>query len=253
MSRQGAVEPVMLTSTRVTTWHGTQSLTGASGFFFERAGHLYLVTARHVVLDKRTGHHPDRLQIELHTDAVDMRQIATFSIPLYVEGRSIWRQGRDSGSDIDVAVIELDRAALPERRVLIALTPEHLLASLGEIEIGTPLLILGFPLGFHDTRHHLPVARLACVASSFGVRFQAQGYFLTDARTHRGTSGAPVLMRDRSDAAAQSPLPWKLLGIHSSRLDMGDRDATRDEALGLNSAWYADILLTLTDAEAPDG
>lgn len=64
-----------------------------------------------------------------------------------------------------------------------------------EVEVGSPLLIVGFPLGFHDTLHHLPVVRHAAIASSFGVRFQGHGYFLTDARTHRGTSGAPVVMR----------------------------------------------------------
>jgi transposase-like protein len=37
--------------------------------------------------------------------------------------------------------------------------------------------------------HHMPVVRQAAVASSFGLRFGGQGYFLTDARTHRGTSG----------------------------------------------------------------
>ena len=39
---------------------------------------------------------------------------------------------------------------------------------------------------------------------------------------------------------------WKLLGVHSSRLDVGTRDLQLDEALGLNCTWYADILLTLT-------
>jgi hypothetical protein len=42
-------------------------------------------------------------------------------------------------------------------------------------------------------------------------------------------------------------LPWKLLGVHSGRLDMHTRDAQLDDSLGLNSAWYADILLTLTE------
>jgi len=42
-------------------------------------------------------------------------------------------------------------------------------------------------------------------------------------------------------------LPWKVLGIHSSRLDVGTRGIELDEALGLNCAWYADILLTLTE------
>ncbi|MCK7502387.1 MAG: hypothetical protein MZW92_80370 [Comamonadaceae bacterium] len=43
----------------------------------------------------------------------------------------------------------------------------------------------------------MPVVRHAVIASSFGLRFQGEGYFLTDARTHRGTSGAPVVMRVR--------------------------------------------------------
>ena len=85
--------------------------------------------------------------------------------------------------------------------------------------------------------------RQASIASSFGLRFQGLGYFLTDARTHRGTSGAPVVMRDPTLAG---PLPWKLLGVHSARLDMGGRDVVQDESLGLNCAWYADILLALT-------
>jgi hypothetical protein len=105
---------------------------------------------------------------------------------------------------------------------------------------------VGFPLGFHDTLHHMPVVRHAVNASSFGLRFQGQGYFLTDARTHRGTSGAPVVRRDEHPVA-DDDLPWTLLGVHSARLDTGARDLKLDEALGLNCAWYADILMTLTE------
>jgi len=93
------------------------------------------------------------------------------------------------------------------------------------------------------------VARHAIIASAFGLRFQGEGYFLTDARTHRGTSGAPVVMRIDNPESAVADLPWKLLGVHSARLDVGTRDLGLDEALGLNCAWYADILLTLTSAK----
>ena len=112
------------------------------------------------------------------------------------------------------------------------------------VEVGSLLLVVGFPLGFHDALHHLPVVRHAVNASSFGMRFQGKGYFLTDARTHRGTSGAPVVMRATKEGLGD--LPWMLLGIHSSRMDVGTRDLKLDEALGLNCAWYADILMTLT-------
>lgn len=237
------IEPLLLTATRVATFAGQQALTGASGFFFERDGRLFLVTSRHVMFDEPSGHHPDRLEIELHTHPTDLTRSIGLSVLLYCDGRSVWRQGSDSGGEIDVAVLELDRAALPPSVVLRSFTPAHLQGSLQEVEVGASLLIVGFPLGFHDALHHLPVVRQAVIASSFGVRFQGAGYFLTDARTHRGTSGAPVVMRS---PAASLPLPWKLLGVHSARLDVGGRDLELDDSLGLNCAWYADILLTLT-------
>jgi len=240
-------EPLLLTATQISTFIGTQLLTKASGFYFARDQRLYLVTSRHVLLDEPSAHRPDRIEIELHMDEVNLTQSTGFSVLLYRDGKSIWHQGEDSGGDIDVAVIELDREALPNNANLRAFTPAHLQALLDEVEVGSSLLVVGFPLGFHDTVHHLPVVRQATIASSFGVRFQGQGYFLTDARTHRGTSGAPVVMRMPQAERREDMLPWKLLGVHSARMDMATRDLQQDETLGLNCAWYADILMTLTE------
>ena len=243
------IEPLLLTAARVSTFDNDRALTGASGFLFERDTRLFLVTSRHVVIDKPSKHFPNRIEIELHTDADNLTRSTTLSLLLYRHGKSVWRQGRDAAGEIDVAVIELDRSALPESVVLQCFTPEHLPRSLETVEVGSSLLIVGFPLGFHDTLHHLPVVRQAVIASSFGMRFQGQGYFLTDGRTHRGTSGAPVVMRSPDGDAA---LPWTLLGVHSMRIDMRGRDLQLDESLGLNCAWYADILLTLTAPLEPD-
>jgi S1-C subfamily serine protease len=241
------IESLLLTTARVSTFFGTQALTGASGFFFRRDDRLYLVTNRHVLVDRPSGHLPDRIEIEVHTDADNLTHAAVLSVLLYRDGRAIWRQGSDSAGDIDVATIELDREAIPATVTLWAFTPAHLQDRLQEVKVGTPLLVVGFPLGFHDTLHHLPVVRQAVIASSFGLRFQGQGYFLTDARTHRGTSGAPVVMHhDAGDAQ----LPWKLLGVHSARMEMGGKGLPVEESLGLNCAWYADILLTLTAEDA---
>jgi hypothetical protein len=240
------IEPLLLAAARVVTFQGQWLLTNASGFFFERDGRLFLVTSRHVMIDEPSKHFPDRIEIELHTNAANIAHSTGFSMPLYQNGKSVWRQGSDTGGDIDVAVIEVQRGALPATAVLRAFTPEHLHDVSEPVELGSSLLVVGFPLGFHDAVHHLPVVRHAVNASPYGLRFQGKGYFLTDARTHRGTSGAPVVMRARGQAAGLGDLPWLLLGVHSSRLDVGTRDLTLDEALGLNCAWYADILLTLT-------
>ena len=237
------VEPLLLTTTRVSTFNNKYPLTEASGFFFERDNRLFLVTSRHVVIDEPSKHLPNRIEIEIHNDASNLARSTGWSVLLYLEGKSVWRQGHDKGGDIDVAVIELDRAALPENVLFQTFTTANLLRSLEEVDVGASALVVGFPLGFHDGLHHLPVVRQATIASSFGLRFQGAGYFLTDARTHRGMSGAPVVMRRRS---AGGQLQWKLLGVHSSRMDISGRDLQLDETLGLNCAWYADILLTLT-------
>ena len=130
-----------------------------------------------------------------------MAKSTGFSMPLYQDGKSVWRQGSDTGGEIDVAVLEVQRGALPTTAVYRAFTPAHLQDSKEPVELSASLLVVGFPLGFHDALHHLPVVRHAVNASSFGA----------------------------------------------ARMDVGTRDLQQDEALGLNCAWYADILLTLTE------
>lgn len=155
------IESLLLAVTRVTTMSGQKALTSATGFFFERDGRLFLVTNRHVVLDEASAHRPDRLEIELHVDAKNVAMTRQFSIPLYRNRKSVWREGRDSKGPVDVVVLELERSALPATLFFRTFTQAHLIAQLDQIEVGTSVLIVGFPLGFHDTLHRLPVARQA--------------------------------------------------------------------------------------------
>lgn len=242
------IDPLLLSVTKVSTFTNEQPLTNASGFFFARDERLFLITSRHVLRDDVSEHYPDTILIELHNDQEDVARSIDFSIPLYDQGRSIWRQGEDAAGDIDVAAIEIDRHALPADAAYRSFTLDQLVGT-RDIEVGTSLLIVGFPLGFHDTLHHLPVARHAIVASCFDLRFQGEGYFLTDGRTHRGMSGAPVVTRSSCDDGCPDDFPWMLAGVHSARLDVGARDLALDEALGLNCAWFADVLPKLTEPD----
>src|SRR6201996_3104671 len=248
LARRPAVEALLLTAARVRTFSQLGHLTNASGFFFARQDHLFLVTSRHVLADVPSRHFPDRIEVELHVDRDNLGASTWFTLPLYAAGAALWRQAMDTGGEIDVAGLEIRKDRVPPTAVFEAFGPEHLPSFDHVTPIGASVLIVGFPLGFHDSLHHLPVVRQGVIASAFGLRFQGKGCFITDARTHRGTSGAPVVMSnasmDVSDAA--SALPWVLLGVHSSTIDMGVRDLHVDESLGLNSAWYADVLLNLT-------
>lgn len=244
--RSAAVDALLLTTTRITTWMGPRVLTSASGFFYRRGEQLYLVSNRHVFADADSGHQPDRIDIGVHTDLQDLTRHTVVSLPLYRQGLGQWREATDSGGAVDIAVIAIPAASLPPQAVLQAFDDSHLDPRDEDIAIGDALTIAGFPLGFHDTVHHLAVARGASIASAYGVRFQRQGCFLTDARTHRGSSGSPVVRRRTSERSAGLAPSWQLLGVHSTRMDMRTRDQAQDESLGLNCAWYADVLTTLT-------
>lgn len=241
------IESLLLAVTRIATVSGGMEKTNATGFFFERDMRLFLVTARHVMKDEAAHHLPDSLLIDLHSNPDNVTEITRFSIPLYRDGNPVWREGLDSAGDVDVAVVELDRPALPATLLSKSFTPAHLVQQLDAIEAGTPIVIVGFPMGFQDMLHHLPVARQGIISTSFGIRFQGMGYFLTDARTHRGASGAPVVARTAPSHSGREDLPWMLLGVHTSRMDVTNRDVEEDSRLNLNTAWYADIILTLTD------
>ncbi len=275
-----SAEPVLFATTKVQTFLGQTPLTGASGFFFARDERLYLVTNRHVFQDEAAGHAPDRVEIEIHTDPRDLTRITVFSIPLYADGLALWNGALDSGGVVDVAVIEIERGKLPASSVIRAFNPGHLQSRGEHFGLGSALIVVGFPLGFHDTIHHLAVARSATIASAYGVRFQQRGCFLTDARTHSGSSGAPVLRRrvpseysadvkrsegtggagesrnssdeGQANQGTDSDMDWQLLGVHSTRMDIGPRDHTTDESLGLNCVWYADALMVLTLPKTED-
>ncbi|WP_343655507.1 trypsin-like peptidase domain-containing protein [Paraburkholderia caribensis] len=242
-------DSLLLSVVQVRTFVRTRRLTGASGFLFARGDRLFLVTSRHVMADTPSQHFPDRLEMEMHVDPSNLGASAWISLPLYVEGMSLWRQAADTGGEIDVALLEIPRAQLPRGAVFRAFGPEHIVTSGDSVPIGASVLIVGFPLSFHDSLHHLPVVRHGVVASTFGLRFQGKGCFITDARTHRGTSGAPVVIRRSSNrtGAQRDDLSWGLLGVHSTAFDMGTRDLHVDESLGLNCAWYADVLTTLSE------
>lgn len=240
------VDALLLATTRITTHRAADVLTSASGFFYRNGERLFVVSNRHVFADADSAHHPDRIEIGSHTDTKDLTRHVQVEIPLYAGGRPQWREARDAAGAVDIAALEIPAGSLPADAALQAFDAGHLDAGHERIAVGDALTIAGFPLGFHDTVYHLAVARSATIASAYGVRFQGQGCFLTDARMHRGSSGSPVVRRLRREGA--SALSWQLIGVHSTRMDMRTRDQVHDESLGLNCAWYADVLPELTGA-----
>ena len=131
------LESLLLTAVRVLTFENQHQLTNASSFFFARDERLFLVTSRHVMIDKPSKHFPNRIEIELHTDANNLALSRQFSIPLYHKRSSVWRQGLDTSGEIDVAVIEIERDVLAKTAIYHAFTPNHLYEPTDQVEVGS--------------------------------------------------------------------------------------------------------------------
>lgn len=240
------VETILTAVTQIATFSGSLGLTNATGFYFRNGQRLFLVTNRHVLRDEATGHRPDAVEILLHPDPANLAFNQRLWLPLYdPQGNPLWREARDSAGSVDVVTLPLDVRQFPRRCLYTAFTQGNLPSDLSQVEVGTSVRVVGFPLGVHDTLHVLPVMRHAIIASSFGFRFDGMGYFLTDSLLHRGASGSPVVMR-LGGRSGRRQFPWMLLGVHSARLHANSRDPAEDERLNLFVAWYADVLLTLT-------
>ncbi|OYW20871.1 MAG: hypothetical protein B7Z55_06600 [Planctomycetales bacterium 12-60-4] len=246
MNRHDAVDTMYFRVVKVHTAAGGRTLTNATAFFFLHDGFLYLITCKHVVANPAAGHFPDSLHVSLHTSMEDLQHTSSLSIPLYMNGVPQWYQHSGSAST-DLAAVAVNDPNVLNNHLVIPFRCDDILSRNTILPLGQDVLILGFPLGFHDTWHNIPIVRRATIASLFSHPFKGEPYFLTDARLHRGMSGSPVIAKVHDDTSSPKTVEseWRLLGIHASALDVSDRDPVQDERLALNTAWYASLIMEI--------
>lgn len=220
-----------------------------SGFFYEHGGNLFLVTNRHVLVDEDDNYYPDKIKLQLHTTPTDIRQNAELQLSLYHGTTPRWKE-HAAGAAVDVVALPIDNRAEVEGRFFIRTfgSDNHIPQDV-DIAIGEDVQVIGYPLGFHDEVHNLPIVRNATIASVYPIPFRGHPFVLIDARLHSGTSGSPVLTKPTNtirktngSMAILTGTVTYLMGVHSASLDISNRDAGRDEPLGLNIAWFASLI-----------
>lgn len=187
--------------------------------------------------------------MRLHLTSTDIRQNDDFSLSLYdTSSNPIWLEHPQSRARVDVVAVPLDAEYMRARFFARSFTSENLIPADVEIGIGEDVLVLGYPMGFYDRVHNLPIIRSATLASVYPVPFSGDPFVLIDSRLHRGTSGSPVLtkptqMLRRQDGTSilSTPISF-LLGVHSAIVDIRDRNPEQDEPLGLSVVWFAKLI-----------
>ncbi len=236
------VDELYLSTTFIERFTGETKLGSATGFFFQTADstRLFLITNRHVVRDEKNLMFPDKLRLHLHIDRSDLRRSVSYDVALYGETEKKQRRWIEINESIDVIAIEFALQDL-EKYNIKPLNPSRFAPQGTLFAVGEPLVILGYPLGFFDEVHNLPIARQGAIASAFPIPFKGEPYFLVDANLHQGTSGSPVFSRparvSMTDAGQRvfGPRVY-LLGINSGFYG----------GLNLNIVWFTKVIDQLT-------
>jgi hypothetical protein len=263
------VEPASLMTTPVFLMNGRQAIQQGTGFFFASTkadgtpDAVFLVTNYHVVtgrtpLSKEAGL-GDSVQFLIHEDRSDLAKVRHLVLPLYdAQHQPLWMTS-DSAPDADVVLLPVPPAAY-EGVSLFVFTDAH---THGDIKMRptSGATLLGYPYGFADTAHDLPVWKTGHIASEPSVDFDNRPVFLVDVSAFPGMSGSPVLavangIYENEEGQMRSGRVLKLLGIFSAMpvvramkpasaaVDAGPEVAT-ETALQLGYVWKAALIADL--------
>jgi len=229
------VSDINFCTTKVRMLNTGTELGSASGFFFRHRNTKYLATNRHVVIDENDEFFPTSLLLTLHLDRSDLTRNQVVEVQLYDSGRPLWKQHPSyDANDCDVVLVPFTQETLTNfdfsrfNSTSITFIGSEIINTRPVNPFGD-VVVVGYPLGFHDELHNLPVYRSASIASAYGIDFGGLPCFLIDAQLHSGTSGSPVvnshhtLFKEREGKEG-----YALFGVHSAE------HVVNGDPLGLN-------------------
>ena len=252
--QQVELDPASLMTTPIVLMDGSRRISQGTGFFFAsttadgKADTVFLVTNYHVV----TGHAPlstqpktgDRIWFVLHEDPGDLTRVRPVELPLYDrDGGPVWVTN-EAHPAADIVLVPLAPRVYAGLAPLV-FTEAHTRTDI-KIRPTSGATLLGYPFGFYDQKHFLPVWKTGHVASEPNVDFEGKPAFLVDVSAFPGMSGSPVLavangVYEAEDGTLRSGRLWRLLGVFSSMPVAGERETN----LQLGYVWKAALIADL--------
>ena len=257
MSEIRQIDPFSVCAIPVSICCDDSILGQATGFFYERASRLFLVSNWHVFSgrDPSNGQPkdqigfrvPNKLRFSFHP-VNDLASVCQVTMPLSSsEGLSTWIQHKSHGQRVDVAAMQIDFDALAKqnnttiRPFTINGAPQ---VNDMLIMIGSDIFVLGFPLG--------TVWKRGSVATEIQIDVNDLPSFIIDTATREGMSGSPVIARsaqgytDVGGGGVMAPGVFtQFLGVYSGRYVGGIDEAH------LGIVWKAAAIEQIIDDPAP--
>jgi hypothetical protein len=269
------LEAPSLMTTPVILMNGARPVSQGTGFFFAstapdgKVETVFLATNYHVV----TGRAPmtsgpragDRIRFILHESDTELTRVRQIELPLYdTNNNPVWVMS-DAVPAADVVLVPVPLEAYRDIRLWV-FSEAH---TRGDIKIRptSGATLLGYPYGFYDESHFLPVWKTGHVASEPAVDFNDLPTFLVDVSAFPGMSGSPVLavangIYEAEDGSMRSGRVLKLLGIFSAMPVVRERKPaepgtmstetqTTEINLQLGYVWKAALIADLAKGYRP--
>src|SRR5690606_39037229 len=111
---------------------------------------------------------PDSLQIQVHDNRDDLTSHGKLTVPvLDPQGNPLWREHPTLAQNADVVAVPINDPHIIANWHVDTFGPDDLLDEMQALPLGQEVIIIGFPLGFEDTLHRLPMIRSATIASVY--------------------------------------------------------------------------------------
>ena len=196
-SEVSAIEEPSMMTTPVILLKNNKPIAQGTGFYYalhdKSKISLFLVTNYHVVTNnapnsKKTPE-GDSIIFYIHKDINNPEDIKKIRMPLFTKSKQpLWLISK-THTNADVAIIPLITNIYKDVKIY-SISKKWTEGK--KIKPTSIVTLIGYPYGYYDNKHQLPVWKTGSVASEPYVDFQGDPKFLIDISAFHGMSGAPA-------------------------------------------------------------
>ena len=221
----------------------------ATGFFYNSGEKSYVVSNRHVFFPNER--YPDSIVFYLKVDdPKGIKPVVWF--PVRIDKKYLLDNLKlHKNKDVDVAAILTDSVystfKKPWPNLVWAVTqPDSVEIEVADPEIGDDILVLGYPKGYYDEYHLIPVMKAGIIASFYRTNFNNLPCFLIDSRLFHGSSGSIVIAKtkdfffSKGEPMISPKKDFIFLGIFSGEPYLFGPQTETDEAISIKKE-YMDL------------
>lgn len=256
------VQPLSLVTTLVILMENGEQKSLGTGFFYQNEElKFFLATNFHVI----TGVGPlerhskpligDSIIIQLRDRAGNLIKKI---LPLYQDGKPLWLE-HPTDKEADVVLVPLESSLFSNAGVRAV--SKTLKIPDVQINPSSPVVMIGYPHGYHDLTNYLPIWKTGSIASEIEIDFDGKRLIVVDISAFPGMSGSPAFyvthngyLTKNGNMVMEIGMKIHFLGVYAS-MQMLDSDlyleqvvnnssfkVSHSESLQLGHIWKADLL-----------